>query len=348
MKVLVIGGTSFIGLSVVHQLSAMGHEVTVFNRGKTQANLPLGVKHIQGDRRHLADMRSEFARLAPQVVLDMILYTEQDALTMANTFRRIVQRVVVVSSMDVYRAYEVFLRLESGRLEPVPLTEDSPLRQHLYPFREMPTRPLNTPADYEKILVEQVVMADPDLSSTIIRLPMVYGPRDPLHRLFPYLQRMNDNRPAIVLEESIARWRGSWGYVENVAAAITLAVTDEQASNRIYHVAEPEVLCERERISRIGRIAGWQGNVVAVPKNQLPAEWMLPFNTNQHWFVDTTRIRQELIYSEVVSLDEALRRTLDWQGSHLPQESSPWAAPYLLDYATEDAVLAGLEPPQGD
>ncbi len=73
----------------------------------------------------------------------------------------------------------MFLGLESGFLEPVPLTEDSPLRQHLYPFREMPKRPLNTPADYEKILVEQVVMTDPDLSSTIIRLPMVYGPKDP-------------------------------------------------------------------------------------------------------------------------------------------------------------------------
>ncbi len=343
MRILVIGGTSFIGFYVVHQLSAMGHEVTVFNRGQTQADLPLGVKHIQGDRLHLADLRSDFVRLAPQVVLDMILYTEPDAVTMVNTFRGIVPRVVVVSSMDVYLAYGVFLRLESSPLEPVPLTEDSPLRQHLYPFREMPTRALNTPADYEKILVERVVMADPDLPSTIIRLPMVYGPKDPLHRLFPYLQRMNDRRPAIVLEESIARWRGSWGYVENVAAAIAMAVTDERASNRIYHVAEPEVLSEGERLSRIGWLVGWQGNVVAVPKNYLPADWMLPFNTEQHWFIDTTRIRQELHYSEVVSLDEAFKRTLDWQRSHPPQENSPWAAPYLLDYATEDSILSELE-----
>ncbi len=155
---------------------------------------------------------------------------------------------------------------------------------------------------------------------------------------------MNDNRPAIVLEESIAQWRGCWGYVENVAAAITLAVTDERASNRVYHVAEPEVLCERERIGRIWRLVGWQGNVVAVPKNQMPAEWMLPFNTKPHWFVDTTRIRQELNYSEVVSLDEAFKLTQDFQLSHPPQENSPWAAPYLLDYATEDAILAGLKP----
>jgi len=103
---------------------------------------------------------------------------------------------------------------------------------------------------------------------------MVYGPRDPLHRLFPYLQRMDDNRPVIVLEESAAQWRGSYGYVEN-AAAIALAVTNECAMNRI-HVADSEVLSEAERLSRVGQVAGWQGQVVAVPKEYLPEEWNLP------------------------------------------------------------------------
>ncbi len=102
----------------------------------------------------------------------------------------------------------------------------------------LPEKPFDRSDDYEKILVEQVVMADPDLPGTILRLPMVYGPRDFRHRLFPYLQRIDDNRPAIVLAESIAQWRGPYGYVENVAEAIALAVTDERAANRIYNIAE--------------------------------------------------------------------------------------------------------------
>jgi len=106
----------------------------------------------------------------------------------------------------------------------------------------------------------------------------------PLHRLFPYLQRMDDNRPVIVLEERIAQWRGSYGYVENAAAAIALAVTNERATNRIYHVADSEVLSEAERLSRVGQVAGWQGQVVAVPKEYLPEEWNLPYNIEQHWF----------------------------------------------------------------
>lgn len=60
MKVLVIGGTNFIGPPVVRQLCAMDCEVTVFHRGKTQAELQLGVNHIRGARSHLANMKSKF------------------------------------------------------------------------------------------------------------------------------------------------------------------------------------------------------------------------------------------------------------------------------------------------
>ena len=50
MKVLVIGGTNFVGPYVVRQLLKMGHEVTVFHRGQTTAELPEEVKWLKGDR----------------------------------------------------------------------------------------------------------------------------------------------------------------------------------------------------------------------------------------------------------------------------------------------------------
>lgn len=338
MKILVIGGTNFIGPPVVRRLCGMGHEVTVFHRGKSIAELPSDVHHILGERTHLDKFKNKFEEISPQVVLDMFAYTEQDARTLMKTFKDIAQRVVAISSMDVYRAYGVILGRES-ELVPVPLTEDSPLRQQFYPFREMPNRPLDAPVDYEKILVERVVMLDPDLPGTILRLPMVYGPGDIRHRLFPYLQRIDDNRPAIVLEESIAEWRGSYGYVENVAYAIALAVCDEQAKGRIYHVADAEVFSEAERITRVGKVAGWQGKVVSVSKDKLLTQWKLPVNAEQHWFVDSTRIRQELGYKEVVPPEEALQRTIDWERTHPPKEPEKFAEPWLLDYTTEDAIL---------
>lgn len=334
-NILVIGGTNFIGPFVIRQLRAMGHEVTLFHRGNTTAELPANVEQIFGDRQQLTDFKDEFARISPQVVLDMIPYTEQDARGIMQTFKGIAQRIVAISSIDVYRAYGVLLGKEAGICS-VPLTEDSPLRQQLYIFPEMPTRP----SGYEKIRVEQIVMGDPELPGTILRLPMVYGPNDPRHRLFDYLQRMDNHRAAIVLPESIAQWRSSYGYVKNVAHAIALAVCDSRASDRIYNVADLEVLSEAQRLEKISQVAGWPGKVVIAPQNQLSLDWQSSLNTQQDWYVDTTRIRQELGYSEIVPLKTALQETIDWQRHHLPPESHQSVTPWLLDYDTEDAILA--------
>jgi nucleoside-diphosphate-sugar epimerase len=80
MRVLVIGGTGFIGRHLTRRLIEAGHEVTVFHRGhrgQTNADLPAGVNHISGERRELQAFSSEFKRIKPDVALDMICYNEQ-------------------------------------------------------------------------------------------------------------------------------------------------------------------------------------------------------------------------------------------------------------------------------
>ena len=65
MRILVIGGTGFIGPHVVRRLGAGGHEVTVFHRGETRAELPGDVSEIHGDRRDLPSFAAEFRMVAP-------------------------------------------------------------------------------------------------------------------------------------------------------------------------------------------------------------------------------------------------------------------------------------------
>src|SRR4030095_9682661 len=162
MKVLIIGGTRFIGLRVVCRLIEEGHEVTVFHRGQTNSPIPTEVKEITGDRRDLAGFTSEFAQIAPAVVLDMICYNEQEAETLMNTFRGVPRRFIVASSMDVYRAYGCLLGLESAAPDPMPLEEDSPLRESRFPYRAQAKGPDDMAFNYDKIPVERVVMSDSD------------------------------------------------------------------------------------------------------------------------------------------------------------------------------------------
>lgn len=341
MHVLIIGGTRFIGPEVVKRLFARGHEVTLFHRGKSQADLPAEIIHILGDRNNLADFQNEFKKVQPDVVLDMIPITEQHAQSVADICTGIATRIVAISSQDVYRAYGILIGKEEGQ-ENVPLREDAALRQKTFPYRLDKPRSSDDPQkildDYDKILVEKVYMGNAKLPGTILRLPMVYGPGDYQHRLFEYLKRMDDKRPAIVLEKGTAEWRWTSGYVVNVAEAIVLAVTDNRATNRIYNVGEPETLTTAEWVKKIGRIAGWHGDVLVVPQDKLPQQMMPSFNAAQQLVADTTRIREELGYSETISQDEALRRTIDWERSNPPAKISP----EQFDYVAEDKILKSL------
>ncbi|HSB11482.1 MAG TPA: NAD-dependent epimerase/dehydratase family protein [Blastocatellia bacterium] len=333
MNVLIIGGTHFIGPRVARRLIDDRHSVTLFHRGQTETNLPASVRHIYGDRRALSSFASEFKEVAPDIVLDMICYNEREASDLMRTFKGIAKRVVVASSMDVYKAYGCLLGLDSGPPDPNPLNEKSPLRESRFTYRAQAKGPDDMAYDYDKIPVEQAVLRDADLAGTVLRLPAVYGPGD--HRLFEYLKRMDDGRPFILLERNHAGWRWTRGHVENVAHALALAVADDRASNRIFNVGEKDALTEAEWVREIGRAAGWRGEVVTLPKELMPEHLALPYNFDHHLQGETSSIRSELGYSESVSRVEALRETVDWERAHPPEQLDG----ARFDYAAEDSAL---------
>jgi nucleoside-diphosphate-sugar epimerase len=332
MRILVVGGTGFIGTRVVERL-ATEHEVTVLHRGKHAPPLPTSVRRMAGDRDQLAEYAVELRGWSPDVVLDMISGDEHQARIVVDTFHGIARRLITISSMDVYRSYEISLGLRAGPLEPLPLTEDSPLRTILYPYRN---RVLSSIFDwvtpeYDKIIVERVARSRPGLPATILRLPMVYGPGDPLHRFFRFLKRMDDHRLVIPIEEGWVRWLGPMGYVEEVAAAIALAVTSDSAAGRTYNIAEAEALSWAGWARAVGQAAGWNGRILTLPRERTPAHLIPPFNAEHHWTPDSTRIRAELGYRESISREAALARTVAWERAH-PAPFDPAA----FDYDAED------------
>ncbi|MBC8170373.1 MAG: NAD-dependent epimerase/dehydratase family protein, partial [Anaerolineae bacterium] len=94
MRILVIGGTRFIGLATVRQLQARGHEVAVFNRGQTAPELPEGVQQITGNKNALAESRAAFEGFAPEVVMHNIVTREDDAYAALEVFNGIARRLV--------------------------------------------------------------------------------------------------------------------------------------------------------------------------------------------------------------------------------------------------------------
>jgi len=338
MRVLVVGGTNFIGPHVVNALDRLGAEITVYHRGLHEPRLPPSVRHIHSGRASLPFFHfpSELTEPAPDVVLLMFPVGGDDARAAMARFAGAAGRIVAISSGDVYRAYGRLLGSEPGPPEAVPLDEDAPLRETFYPYRATAAGPSDWTFHYEKILVERAVLGSRALPGTVLRLPAVYGPGDSYHRLRPYIKRMEDRRPAIVLDDAQAGWRWSHGYVENVAHAIALATTDNRALGRIYNIGEEDTPTMAERVRQIGELEDWTGRVVQLPVERLPAHLRSPYEPRQDLVVDTRRLRNELQFIEPVSLEEGLRRTIAWEREHPAEPNDPGPA----EYEAEDSALS--------
>jgi nucleoside-diphosphate-sugar epimerase len=337
MRILVIGGTGFIGGVVTRQLVQAGHSVAVIRRGAEPVEG--ATTTIQADHRRLEEVRDRIAGVQPEVAIDAILSSGHQAERTVRVLAGVAGRLVVLSSQDVYRATSILHGLEPGPPEPVPLTEESALRSRLQPYPPSVLDRLRVvfswlEDDYDKILVERAAGADPRLPATLLRLPMVYGPGDPLHRPYPIIKRVDDGRHTLVLSERVARWRGSRGYVENVAAAIVAAAVSPQAAGRVYNVGNV-VMSELEWTGAVAAAAGFAGTIAIVSDDRAPAHLDLPGNLEQHWVTSDGRIRNDLSYDDPVGFRDGLERTIAWERSHPPATIDP----AQFDYAAEDAAL---------
>ena len=287
MRVLVIAGTGFIGQFVSRGLVDEGHEVTVMHRGKHDLDkrVPGAVSLINSEPLSSMSALREGLAAGPDRVVHMLAMTEADARSAREVFAGKIERLVFASSGDVYLAYGRFIGSEPGPIEPMPLFADSsPLRSKFYPYRTIQTPSESLAYGYEKILVERLLMGAPDLNSVCLRLPKVYGAE-------------NNRFETVYRFAKYPHWRWTHGYVENVAAAITLALLHPSAGGRIYNVGELETPAVADRVARL-------------PPSTSGAVLDETHEFGQDIVFDTRPIRQELGYREPVSWEESVRRTL--------------------------------------
>src|SRR5215468_3541574 len=163
MRVAVIGGTEFIGRRAVELLAARGDELLIVHRGITEpADLP-PCEHIHSDRRDFAQVAAAVTAFRPDAVLDCVAMSAADVEAVLPNLPDV--PAVVLSSMDVYRVWELLLA-EDPAPSPVPLDEDSPVRMGRFPYRgRYPDMD-----DYEKLHVEPPYL---DRGGCVLRLGMV-------------------------------------------------------------------------------------------------------------------------------------------------------------------------------
>jgi nucleoside-diphosphate-sugar epimerase len=137
-------------------------------------------------------------------------------------------------------------------------------------------------------------------------LPMVYGPNDRQRRVTKYIEKFRSSAGSLCLNATEAAWRCTRGYVEDVAAAITLAALSEGAVGNVFNVGELDALSEAAWARAIAAVAGWEGEIVldAGTAPTLQANWNIDLT------VDTSRIRDVLGFDEPFGPKLGLHRTV--------------------------------------
>lgn len=171
MRILVIGGTRFIGRHVVEQASEQGHHVTVFHRGRTGADLFRGddrVEALTGDRD--ADL-SALAEGEWDATVDTCAYVPRQVQRLADALGQRGGRYLLVSSVSAYAPPE-----HTG------YTEDSPLADLDDPSVEEVT---GDTYGGLKVLCERAAVDRFGPSTVVVRPTYVVGPDDYTWR-FPW------------------------------------------------------------------------------------------------------------------------------------------------------------------
>jgi 2'-hydroxyisoflavone reductase len=173
MKLLVLGGTQFVGRHIVELALSQGHEVTLFNRGKTQPGLHAGVKQLIGDRK--SDV-SALQKGEWDVVIDACGYTQRDVINTTQALAQRVKHYVFISSISVYASF----REPNDESSTTGVIEDSDT--------EIVDGRTYGPL---KAACEVIVQAQFAERATLIRPGLVVGPHDHTDRFTYWVARMN-------------------------------------------------------------------------------------------------------------------------------------------------------------
>ncbi|MDX1806459.1 MAG: NAD-dependent epimerase/dehydratase family protein [Paenisporosarcina sp.] len=217
MKILVVGGTSFVGRYLVEAAEKNGHEVVLFNRGKTNQEVFKHLRHIQGDRRKDAELVGEEEWDA---VFDTCAYSPQDLQPMVDILKNKTKAYMFISTISVYDDYK------NGR----PHESSSTFNQNIE--TDEVTGVTYGPL---KVMCEKLVNDTFNKLALIIRPCIVVGPNDPTDRFTYYAKQLGKSGKVAVPGGDDPHRKVQWIDVRDMAKWIVQMV--EEGKTGTFNVA---------------------------------------------------------------------------------------------------------------
>jgi nucleoside-diphosphate-sugar epimerase len=246
VKVLVMGGTRFNGLALVNELVKWGHEVTVLNRGQSEARLPRAVRRRYADRTNHEQLREVLGHEEFDVVQDMSGYALADVQPLVEVFRGRIGHYLFASSTVIYAKTRVLPIRES---DPVDRSE----RQTVYGFQKLAV---------EAYLFEQYRANG--FPATVVPLSMVFGPNnisaDREQRMF---HRLLQGRQVLIPGDGSTL--SQIGHVDDGAVAMRMLMTQPQTFGKRYNLTGRDYWSDEAYVDIFGEVMGVTPQKVHVP-----------------------------------------------------------------------------------
>jgi len=319
-RVLVIGGTLFIGRALVDQLLERGDDVVIMHRRR---GTPFGsrVGEITCDRNDTAAVEVALDGTRFDVVYDMVFDWQRgtsaaQVSAAASAAAKGLRRYVFTSSVAVYRPGG-----EYG--------EDAELVPSDYPNSYGAQK-----ADSERALF--ALGREQAIPVTTLRPAFVYGEHNPFEREAFFWDRLIAQRPIVIPEDGLTTMQ--WVYVQDVARAAILAAEKDVAIGHAYNLANYPAVTQLEFVRLLARIAGKDADLVLVPRErlrQLGGKLLEPpYYFGAYLDVPPITVRPDRARSELgldlTALEDGLRETFQW---YERQERRP-------DFSWDDKALA--------
>lgn len=310
MKLLIIGGTRFVGKHFVIEALGRGHEVTLFNRGSRPA--PEGTSEvILGDRNHDLGL---LAGKGWDAVVDTSGYFPRQVRRAAEALKSSVERYLFVSTISVYDDQLIAHQDESAPL--AQLTDDGLLEldeQDPQQTSEEMYGPLKALAE------EALAQVYSDERRLVVRPGIIVGPDDPTDRFTYWPARVAAGGE--VLAPQGPELALQWIDVRDLARWLVTAL--EAGTSGTYNaVSEPGRFSLGDVLRAAQAASGADATITWVDEEFLLAQGVLPFadlplwlpgKLGNLWTVDTAKAKAAGL--KIRAVEETVAATLEWHGA---------------------------------
>jgi nucleoside-diphosphate-sugar epimerase len=309
MRILIMGGTRFIGVYLTKILVQQGHEVVLFNRGNKSAPIE-GVQQIKGDRKDTTLLKEKLKQISFDAVFDNNGRELSDTQPLVEIFKDRVQHFVYVSSAGVYLKSEQMPHREGDAVDPN--------------------------SRHKGKHETEAYLAKSGIPWTSIRPTYIYGPQNYNDLEAWFFDRIVRNRPILIPGNGL--YLTQFGHVEDLATAMAAVLGNQQAVGQIYNISGERYVTFNGLAYACAEAAGKSADEIKLVHYE-PSQFnfgkrkAFPIRT-QHFFAEINKAKTELNWQPKYDLVSGLKDSFqnDYLASGRDQSE--------IDFSVDEEILS--------